>query len=57
MATWNRGGPLLDSHGEVIGVVNCKSFDVSIRGAGFAISANTIGIYLERLKAGEVITK
>ncbi|MCI0859006.1 MAG: PD40 domain-containing protein [Chloroflexi bacterium] len=57
VATWNSGGPLLDSHGQVIGLVNSKSFDVSIRGAGFAISANTIGLYLERLKAGEVITK
>ena len=57
VATWNSGGPLLDPRGEVIGVVNAKSFDVNVRGAGFAISANTIGLYLQRLKAGEVITR
>jgi len=56
VATWNSGGPLLDAHGDVIGLVNFKSFDVNIRDAGFAISANTIGLYVERLKAGAVIT-
>jgi len=49
----NSGGPLLNLQGQVIGVVSLK-----LRGAenvGFAVSANTVKLYLERLKAGEII--
>ena len=52
----NSGGPLLNLQGQVIGVVAAKFVSVAIEGVGFAISSNTIKIYLERIKAGEVIT-
>lgn len=51
----NSGGPLVNLQGQVIGVVSAKSVGVSIEGVGFAISANTVKLYLDRLKAGEVI--
>lgn len=49
----NSGGPLLNFQGQVVGVITFK-----IRGAegfGLAISANTVKLYLDRLKAGQVI--
>ena len=52
----NSGGPLLNLRGQVIGVVAAKFVSVAIEGVGFAISSNTIKLYLERLKAGELIT-
>ena len=52
----NSGGPLLNLQGQVVGVVAAKFVDVSIEGVGFAISVNTVILYLERLIAGEVIT-
>ena len=52
----NSGGPLLNLQGEVVGVVAAKFVSVAIEGVGFAISANTVILYLERLKAGEVIS-
>ena len=52
----NSGGPLLNLQGQVVGVVAAKFVGVAIEGVGFAISANTAKTYLERLKAGEVIT-
>jgi Tol biopolymer transport system component len=46
----NSGGPLFNLQGQVIGVIS------ELReGVAFAISANTVKLYLERLKAGEVI--
>ncbi len=49
----NSGGPLLNSRGQVIGVI---SFEISgAEGFGLAVSANTVATYLERLKAGQVI--
>ncbi|HLF04250.1 MAG TPA: trypsin-like peptidase domain-containing protein, partial [Dehalococcoidia bacterium] len=51
----NSGGPMLNLQGQVIGVVSAKSVSISVEGVGFAISANTVRQYLERLKAGEVI--
>ncbi len=52
----NSGGPLLNLQGEVVGVVTSKNFSAEVEGVGFAISTNTLRLYLERLKAGEVIT-
>ena len=49
------GAPLVSLQGEVIGLVDPKAVDVGLDGAGFAISANTIKLYLDRLIAGEVI--
>ena len=51
----NSGGPLLNLQGQVIGVVTAKFVDVSIENVGFAISANTVKLHLDRLKAGEII--
>ena len=52
----NSGGPLLNLQGQVAGVVAAKFVGVAIEGVGFAISSNTAQTYLDRLKAGEVIT-
>ena len=49
------GGPLLDLRGRVVGMVTAKAVGVSIEGFGFATSANTIKLYLDRLRGGEVI--
>ena len=51
----NSGGPLLNLQGQVIGVVSTKFVAVSVEGAGFAVSTNTIRLYLERLRAGKII--
>jgi len=51
----NSGGPMLDLRGRVIGVVSAKMIGVAVEGMGFAISANTVNIYLPRLMAGETI--
>ncbi len=48
----NSGGPLLNLQGQVIGVVTSVIFE----DFGLAISANTVKLFLERMKAGEVIT-
>ena len=37
----NSGGPLLNSYGEVIGVVSAKTVDRGVEGIGFAIPANS----------------
>ena len=52
----NSGGPLLNMQGQVIGVIVSKIVGGTIDRVGFAISANTVKLYLDRLKAGEVIT-
>ena len=49
----NSGGPLLNLQGEVIGIVTEKQSDAE--NIGFAASANSINLYLERLMDGEVI--
>ena len=45
----NSGGPLLNLEGQVIGIVTGKAIDVQLEGIGWAISANTVKGYLERL--------
>ena len=50
------GGPVLNVYGEVAGVVDAKTVSGGIQGAGLAIAANTVNVYLERLKAGEIIS-
>ena len=51
----NSGGPLLNLQGQVIGVITAKFIGLGVEGVGFAISPNTVKLYLDRLKAGEVI--
>ena len=51
----NSGGPMLNLQGQVIGVVSAKFVGVSIEGVGFAISANTVRLYLDRLLEGEAV--
>jgi len=48
----NSGGPMLDLQGKVIGVVSAKMVGFGIEGVGFAISANTVNMYLPRLEGG-----
>ena len=50
VSTGHSGGPLLDLQGKVIGVVSG-----TLDGVSFAISANTVRVYLDTLKAGGVI--
>ena len=52
----NSGGPMINRQGEVVGIVTSKIASVRVEGIGFAIAANTATMYLDRLKAGEVIT-
>jgi S1-C subfamily serine protease len=51
----NSGGPMLDLRGKVIGIVSAKLIGAAVEGIGFAISANTVNLYLPRLEAGETI--
>ncbi|MCZ6867399.1 MAG: trypsin-like peptidase domain-containing protein, partial [Chloroflexi bacterium] len=51
----NSGGPILNLRGEVVGIVTAKFVDITIEGVGFAISINTIKLYLEILLQGETI--
>lgn len=51
----NSGGPILNLRGEVVGIVTSKFVDVTIEGVGFAISINTIKLYLDVLLQGETI--
>lgn len=52
----NSGGPLVDMQGNVIGVVTSKIVSDVVEDFGLAISINTVRLYLDRLKGGEVIT-
>lgn len=49
----NSGGPLLNLHGQVIGVVSAKLVGVAVEGVGYAISANTVKGYLPQLLSDE----
>jgi hypothetical protein len=51
----NSGGPMMNLQGKVIGVVSAKMVGLAVEGIGFAISANTVNIYLPRLEDGQTI--
>jgi putative serine protease PepD len=54
----NSGGPLLDSAGDVIGVVDQIATDGSAdqsSGVGFAVPSDLVGAELEELEAGETV--
>jgi serine protease Do len=51
----NSGGPMLNAQGEVIGVVTMKLVGYDIEGVGYAVSVNTVDIYLARLNEGQTI--
>ncbi|MFO0919024.1 MAG: trypsin-like peptidase domain-containing protein [Planctomycetaceae bacterium] len=54
----NSGGPLFNGRGELIGINGRGSFDKRGRvnsGAGYAISINQIGLFLDALKSGRVV--
>ena len=51
----NSGGPLVDLQGKVVGIVSSKFVGAGLEGLGFAISANTAKLYLDRLLNGEII--
>jgi len=46
----NSGGPLLNHHGEVIGVVTAKMMGTDIEGMGYAIPINHAQVILQDLK-------
>lgn len=48
---------MLDTSGEVIGVVTSVIVEGFGFGFGLAIAANTVKLYLDRLVNGEVITE
>jgi S1-C subfamily serine protease len=51
----NSGGPILTLQGRVVCVVSSKLVGISVEGVGYAISANTLKMYLPRLLNGETI--
>ena len=51
----NSGGPLLNLQGQVVGVVSSRVVGTNVEGLGRAISANTIGTYLDLLQEREII--
>jgi len=54
----NSGGPLIDSEGKVIGVVDQIATDGSAdqsSGVGFAVPSNLVAAELEQLEAGETV--
>jgi serine protease Do len=46
----NSGGPLLNMHGEVVGINTMKFVDISVDNTGFSIPANTVQYILEHFK-------
>jgi len=52
----NSGGPIFNLQGEVIGVVTMKYVSTGVENVGFAVSINTVHVYLDRLKKGEIIS-
>lgn len=53
----NSGGPLLNSNGEVIGVISMKLVENSIEGMGFAIPIDYAMSHVEKLEKGEKIQR
>ena len=45
----NSGGPMLDHYGRVIGVVSAKAIGVAVEGVGYAVSANTVNMFLPEM--------
>ena len=51
----NSGGPMLDLQGKVVGLVTSVYAAAAAQNVNFAVSANTILQYIDRLKAGQTI--
>jgi S1-C subfamily serine protease len=51
-----EGAPVIDPRGNVVGLVSHSIEDLESGLTGLAISSKTIGIYLDRLKLGRVIS-
>ena len=51
----NSGGPLMNTNGEVIGVISMKFVQTEVEGMGFAIPIEYINSKLETLEKGEKI--
>ena len=51
----NSGGPLINQHGEVIGIVTAKLFGADIEGMGYALPINEAGeILMDLMETGSV---
>ena len=50
----NSGGPLVNQHGEVIGIVTAKLLGSDIEGMGYALPINEASVILHQLKDGAV---
>ena len=53
----NSGGPLLNSNGEVVGVISMKFVDDTIEGMGFAIPIELAMKHVSKLEKGEKIER
>lgn len=53
----NSGGPVLNSAGEVIGIVSMKLVNNTIEGMGFAIIINDAARHLETLETGKSVER
>ena len=51
----NSGGPLMNTNGEVIGVISMKFVQTEVEGMGFAIPIEYVNSKIETLEAGETI--
>ena len=51
----NSGGPLMNTNGEVIGVISLKLVQTEVEGMGFAIPIEYVNSKIETLEAGETI--
>jgi S1-C subfamily serine protease len=51
----NSGGPMLNAQGKIIGVVAMKAVGFGVEGIGYAISTNTVNMYMPDLEEGHVL--
>jgi hypothetical protein len=52
-----EGAPVVDPRGNFVGIVTHRIIDLEQGLTGLAISSNTIGLYLDRLKNGAVLSQ
>lgn len=50
-----EGAPVIDPRGNVVGLISHRIEDLEQGLTGLAISSNTIGLYVDRLKSGKIL--